>query len=90
MPQRRERWLHDAGLLAVDSELFAWNADFTDEQTLWDFATGPGLFQQSFAGLPAEELPSVRATFDRLLAEYRHQDGSYRLPYECRLIWGRR
>ncbi|GAA4612917.1 hypothetical protein GCM10023195_55670 [Actinoallomurus liliacearum] len=90
MPGRRERWLTDAGLSQVDSDFFPWTVTFPDEASMWEFTTGPGLFQQVFSTLDADALDAVRERFGRLLGEYQRSDGSYALPYVCRLIWGRR
>jgi ubiquinone/menaquinone biosynthesis C-methylase UbiE len=90
MPGRRERWLTDAGLSQVDSEYLPWTVTFPDEASMWEFTTGPGLFQQVFSTLDAGALSVVRERFGRLLGDYRRSDGPYALPYVCRLIWGRR
>ena len=89
MPGRRERWLTDAGLSHVDSEFFRWTVNFPDEASMWEFTTGPGLFQHVFPTLDYDVRAAVRERFGHLLGDYRRSDGSYALPYVCRVIWGR-
>jgi SAM-dependent methyltransferase len=48
------------------------------------------LFQPAIADLDGHHLSAARDRFAELLAEYRAPDGSYTLPYACRLIRGRR
>ncbi len=90
MPGLRESYLRDAGLSTVDSELFPWTSDFSDEATMWAFMCAPGLFQQPVDTLDEGQRAQVRARFGELLADHRRTDGSFALPYGCRLIWGRR
>lgn len=90
MPGRREAWLRSAGFAEVRSELFSWSVGFADEARLWEFADDP-MFLRSVAGdLDTAQLAQVRATLFDLVAEYRQADGSYRLPYACRILWGAR
>jgi ubiquinone/menaquinone biosynthesis C-methylase UbiE len=88
MPGRREAWLTAAGLSVVDSELFAWDVDFADGDGMWELATGPAMLGAVLGGLGEGQLAAARIEFDRLLAEYRRADGSYSLPYACRIIHG--
>ncbi|MFI5841345.1 class I SAM-dependent methyltransferase [Catenuloplanes sp. NPDC051500] len=88
MPGRREAWLTAAGLSGVTSELFAWDVEFPDGDSLWELATGPAMLGAVLGGLGEEQLASARVEFDRLLADYRRADGSYSLPYACRIISG--
>ena len=89
LPGRRESWLTRAGL-DVDSELWCWTVEFPDEASMWEPATGPAMLGAVVQGLGDDQLAKARTEFDRLLADYRRVDGSYLLPYACRLIWGRR
>jgi len=90
MPGRRESWLTQAGLVDVDSELWSWSAEFADEPSMWDIAAGPAILGAVLPALSGDQLGEARTEFDRLLADYRRSDGSYLLPYACRLIWGSR
>ncbi|GIJ52054.1 hypothetical protein Val02_89400 [Virgisporangium aliadipatigenens] len=88
MPGRREAWLSEAGFADVRSELFSWSVGFADEARLWAFADDP-MFLRSVAGdLDTAQLAHVRETMFDLVTEYRQADGSYRLPYACRILWG--
>jgi ubiquinone/menaquinone biosynthesis C-methylase UbiE len=89
MPGRRESWLTRAGLVDVNSELWSWPVEFPDESSAWELATGPVMFGAALQGLD-DQLAKARTEFSRLLADYRRPDGSYLLPYACRLIWGSR
>ncbi|MFG1926451.1 class I SAM-dependent methyltransferase [Cryptosporangium sp. NPDC048952] len=90
MPGRRERWLADAGLVDVRSELVTWQVDFADEVALWEFANDPIFLSTATGGLDSAQLAEVRRELFELLADYRGADGSYALPYACRLLSGTR
>jgi ubiquinone/menaquinone biosynthesis C-methylase UbiE len=90
MPGRRESWLATAGLSDVDSELFSWPVDFVDEASMWDLVSGPAMLGAVVSGLDPDRLDKIRAEFGDLLSDYRRVDGSYVLPYACRVLWGRR
>lgn len=90
MPRRRESWLEKAGFSDVHSGPWSWIVEFPDEQRMWDLATGPAMLGAVLGGLDGEQLAQARIEFRRLLADYRRSDGTYAVPYECRLIWGRR
>ena len=90
MPGRRESWLTRAGLAGVDSELWSWTVEFPDEPSMWELAAGPAMLGAVLPGLDDAQLAKARTRFGRLMADYRHADGSYLLPYACRLIWGSR
>jgi ubiquinone/menaquinone biosynthesis C-methylase UbiE len=90
MVGRREASLADAGLTELNSELFSWQVDFPDEAAMWDLVSGPSSLG-AFAGeIDEDTLTAIRHQFDDLLAHYRRADDSYRLPYACRLLSGRR
>jgi hypothetical protein len=42
------------------------------------------------ADLGPDELAQAHGVFTDLLADYRRPDGSYVLPYACRVLWGTR
>lgn len=88
MPGRRESWLVAAGLADVKSELWSWQVEFPDEQSMWNLVTGPAMLGAVLQGLDGEQLATARTEFGLLLADYRRPDGSYVLPYACRMIWG--
>lgn len=88
MPGRREHWLTEAGLTPAGSELFSWSVEFPDERSMWEFTSGPGLFEQPIASLNDEQRAQARERYSELLSHYRLKDGSYLLPHTCRLIWG--
>ena len=90
MPGRRAAWLTGAGLSVVNSELFTWPVEFPDEPTLWTLATGPAMLGAVIGTLTTDQLSEARATFTNLLADYRHPNGSYTLPYACQILWGAR
>jgi ubiquinone/menaquinone biosynthesis C-methylase UbiE len=90
MPGRRETWLVDAGVAEVRSELFTWPVSFTDETALWDLADDPVFLGAVTGGLSHDQLADVRRGLLDLLADYRDDDGSYVLPYACRMLWGTR
>jgi len=90
MPGRREAWLTKAGMSVVESELFAWPVEFTNEAEMWDLAVGPAILGAILGELSPESRLDVRREFVALLADYQRADGTYILPYACRLIWGRR
>lgn len=87
---RREAWLAGAGLTDLHSELFSWDVDFPDEAALWTLVSGPGALGAFAGALDDDTLSGIRQRFDELLAHYRRDDGSYQLPFACRLITGRR
>lgn len=86
MPGRREAWLAAARFSEVRSELFTWPVEFADEGALWEFADDP-VFT---GGLGPDQLAEVRSGLLDLLTDYRSDDGSYVLPYACRVLWGER
>lgn len=88
MPGRREAWLTAAGFAEVHSELFAWQVPFVDESSLWALATGPAMLGAVAAELGPDKLAQAHSVFTDLLADYRRPDGSYVLPYACRVLWG--
>jgi ubiquinone/menaquinone biosynthesis C-methylase UbiE len=90
MPGQRESWLAEAGLVDVDSELWSWTVEFADEPSMWDIAASPAILGSVLPTLSGDQLGEARTEFDRVLADYRRSDGSYLLPYACRLIWGSR
>ena len=90
MPGRRERWLSQAGLAEVDSELWSWLVEFPDESAMWELATGPAMLGAVLKDVDDDVLASARVRFGDLLSDYRRSDGSFALPYACRLMWGRR
>ncbi|GIJ48253.1 hypothetical protein Val02_51390 [Virgisporangium aliadipatigenens] len=89
MPGRREAWLRDAGL-TVNGETFGWPVEFADRDALWDFADDPVFLGPVAGHLDAERLAHVREVLLDLLDDYRGADGSYVLPYACRILWGAR
>jgi hypothetical protein len=90
MPGRREAWLDRAGFPVVDSELVTWHVDFAGEAEMWELASGPAMLGAVLRDADPEALAAVRRTLGELLADYRRADGSYRLPYGCRLLRGQR
>ena len=90
MPGRRESWLAGAGLSEVNSALFTWPVHFADEASMWDLVAGPAMLGAIVGGLDPDRLEKMRTAFDDLLSDYRQADGSYVLPYACRLLWGSR
>lgn len=88
MPGRRETWLTTAGFSDVRSELFSWSVEFADETSMWDLAVGPAMLGAVVGGLDPDRLDEVRTEFDELLSDYRRADGSYVLPYACRVLSG--
>jgi hypothetical protein len=90
MPGRREAWLTSAGLSEVHSELFTWTLPFPDEQSLWALVTGSAMLGAVVGGLGPDELGQARTVFLGLVADYRQPDGSYVVPYGCRMLWGSR
>lgn len=87
---RREAWLANAGLTDLTSELFSWHVDFPDEQALWQLMSGPASLAAFAGSLDDDTLAAIRHRFADMLSQYRRADDSYRLPYACRLISGRR
>lgn len=87
---RREAWLTDAGFSDLRSELFAWHAEFPDEESLWRLMSGPGVLGAIAGQLEDDVLAGIRQRFQELLQHCRRPDGSYRLPYACRVITARR
>lgn len=85
---RREKWLRDAGLSSVHSELYRWTHVDPDFEAIWDFM-GDGPTGPIFATLDADQHGRAREQLHGLVAEYRVADGSYHLPMACRLLWGR-
>jgi ubiquinone/menaquinone biosynthesis C-methylase UbiE len=90
MPGRREAWLADAGIAELHSELFTWPVEFADEAGLWEFANDPVFLGTVTGGLSPDQLAEVRRGLSELLTDYRRADGSYVLPYACRMLWGTR
>jgi ubiquinone/menaquinone biosynthesis C-methylase UbiE len=90
MPGRREAWLADAGFTVVRSEPFTWQVEFRDEAVLWELANDPVFLGTVTGGLGPDQLAQVRQGMLELLADYRAADGSYVLPYACRMLWGAR
>ncbi|TQS45080.1 class I SAM-dependent methyltransferase [Cryptosporangium phraense] len=90
MPGRRERWLTEAGLAVAGSELFTWSVEFAGEEDLWEFANDPVFLGTVTGGLDSDRLAEVRRGLLELLADYRSDDGSYALPYACRVLSGAR
>lgn len=87
-PGRRERWLRDAGLRSVHSELFRWTSHLRDFAAVRDLMEiGP--FGPFFAGLDADRSDHAYDHLEHLVEDHRAPDGSYRIPMACRLIWGR-
>jgi len=90
MPGRREAWLSAAGFPTVHSELFAWRVPFPDESSLWALATGPAMLGAVIGELAPARLAQAHSVFIDLLADYRRPDGSYIVPYACRVLRGSR
>ena len=82
--------LGEAGLSAVESELFRWNMEFANQSDLWQFLSGPGLFTRQFAELDETNKEQVRSEVIGTLAPYLQNDGRYQIPHACRLLWGQR
>jgi ubiquinone/menaquinone biosynthesis C-methylase UbiE len=89
-PGRRERWLGEAGLSQINSELFSWNYNFPDFETVWELFAGPGMAVELMMSLSETQRADMRQHMTALLAPYRRPDGTYCLPETCRLIWGAR
>ncbi|GLY93812.1 class I SAM-dependent methyltransferase [Actinoplanes sp. NBRC 103695] len=85
-PGLRESWLRGAGLVDVTSETFGWNADFRDEAALWSLASGPAMLGAFSTNID----DAIRDAFRAAMAEHRGADGSYTIPYACRLIFARK
>ena len=72
------------------SELFTWTVEFADDTALWEFANDPVLLRTVTGGLNHDQLTEVRRKLLDLLADYRADNGSYVLPYACRILSGTR
>lgn len=81
--------LREAGLTHVESAPFEWHYAFPDEESLWQFVSGPGVFGRQFAVLDDDAKRAVRADVERSFSPYREANG-YRIPHTCRMHWGRR
>ncbi|GAB2862781.1 class I SAM-dependent methyltransferase [Actinoallomurus bryophytorum] len=90
MPGRRESWLRQAGFSKVDSSLWTWPVEFADEEAMWALAGGPAMLQAVVTGLDDDHTHQARDRVRDLTSEYRRSDGTYVLPYACRLLWGTR
>jgi ubiquinone/menaquinone biosynthesis C-methylase UbiE len=82
--------LGEAGLSVVESELFRWNMEFANQSDLWQFFSGPGLFNRQFAELDETNKEQVRSEVIGTLAPYLQNEGRYQIPHACRLLWGQR
>ena len=85
-PGLRESWLRGAGLVDVTSEIFSWEAGFPDEAALWSLAAGPAML----GAFSPKIDDAIRDAFGAAMAEHRGADGSYAIPYACRLIFARK
>ena len=86
----REKWLRDAGMRSVSTEIFYWDYQAADFATIWEILSGPGTFQQMFAPLNDEQRAEASEHLREVLSQYRTAEGSYIIPHECRLLWGQR
>jgi ubiquinone/menaquinone biosynthesis C-methylase UbiE len=89
-PGQREQWLGEAGLSQINSELFSWNYDFPDFETIWELFAGPGMAAALMEPLSETQRADMYQRMTALLALYRKPNGTYCLPETCRLIWGTR
>jgi ubiquinone/menaquinone biosynthesis C-methylase UbiE len=86
---RRERWLRDAGMSTVESELIHWVFTLPNREALLENLTEPP-FGATVAALDAPERADVEQEVTDWFARYRDTDGGYRIPRTCRLYWGHR
>jgi hypothetical protein len=80
--------LQEAGLTNAESGLFSWHYEFSSEEALWEFVSGPGVFSRQFSVIGEEDKKQMRSEVAASLAAYRQQHGYYRIPHTCRLWWG--
>ncbi|MFG1608752.1 class I SAM-dependent methyltransferase [Actinoplanes sp. NPDC049265] len=98
-PGLRESWLVEGGLHDVTTELFGWQVDFPDEDALWRLVSGPAMLGAVLGQIddrpPGEPernetvsftMATVRAAFGDQVSGHRQPDGSYRIPYACRML----
>ncbi len=86
----RTGMLCEAGLSAVETEMFAWTMEFETFDAMWGLVTGPGMFERQFATFDTTAREAVRQRLGELLAPHCDEAGTYHLPHSCRLIWGQR
>jgi SAM-dependent methyltransferase len=87
MPVER---LHEAGLPGAQTAPFDWHYEFSDRDALWQFVSGPGIFDRQFATLTDAAKAQARSAFEASLASYRLAKGEYRIPHTCHLYWGQK
>jgi ubiquinone/menaquinone biosynthesis C-methylase UbiE len=85
-PGLRESWLAEAGLRDVTTELFAWSAAFPNEAALWRLVSGPAMLGAALGEIDDDTAASIRARFGDLVSAHRRPDGSYLVPYACRML----
>ena len=85
---KREKWLRDAGVRSVHSELFHLTFDEPDLATVWKLVEA-GPHKQTIAALDVDERTRAYSYLEGLVSDHRASDGSYQLPVACRLLWGR-
>lgn len=81
--------LRAAGLTDAHSAAYDWFYRFPNDDALWEFVSGPGIFGRQFGVLGEGEKRQVREAFVTSMAPYRSVDGNYAIPHSCRLHWGR-
>lgn len=85
----RERVLRQAGMAEVATEPFTWTYVFPGTDAVLRFLAAPP-FGSAIAGIDEAELAEVHRQVIAGLARFRRSDGSYHVPQECHLFWGRR
>ncbi len=88
-PGRREGWLCEAGLAAVDSESFTWTIGQPNLASLWEAYALGGALAAAFAALEPAVLARAQDSFADRISVHRRDDGSYAVPHTCRVLWGR-
>lgn len=86
---RRERWLRDAGMTSVNTDLLAWEYTLPNFAAVLEVLAAPP-FGAAVATLDNDETKEVQERIAERLSPHRAADGSYRIPQTCRLFWGHR
>jgi ubiquinone/menaquinone biosynthesis C-methylase UbiE len=86
---RRETWLHEAGMNQVDTELVPFTMPFPDVDAVWTMVTKT-VAARLVAQLDPPQREEARARFVALLPREEREDGTIAVPVTGRVYWGHR
>ncbi|WP_176427202.1 class I SAM-dependent methyltransferase [Rhodomicrobium vannielii] len=90
-PRAQTQMLLDAGLTALETQIFHCVIPFPSFEAIWQMLSSPQMFARVIATLGDEATAEAKAELLRVLARFEKDPaGAYEFPFSCRISWGRR